>query len=171
VYPDRLRIERTAQAQGPGERSTAHGEFETGRIAMQPRTAPAQPVARIGDHGPAAVDLGRHHSQQDGPVSTLPAPQAHPLRLPSGALGHAGLSDRATGRTQSSPTADRFIPRYLRVDPRDHPAADPSAAAPDPVWPSSRSPSVSGRMSIRQPVSFAASRAFWPSLPIASESW
>ena len=26
-------------------------------------------------------------------------------------------------------------------------------------------------MSIRQPVSFAASRAFWPSLPIASESW
>ena len=26
-------------------------------------------------------------------------------------------------------------------------------------------------MSIRQPVSRAASRAFWPSLPIASESW
>jgi hypothetical protein len=31
--------------------------------------------------------------------------------------------------------------------------------------------SVSGRMSIRHPVSRAASRAFWPSLPIASESW
>ena len=32
-------------------------------------------------------------------------------------------------------------------------------------------PSVSGRMSIRQPVSFAASRAFWPSRPMASDSW
>ncbi len=29
----------------------------------------------------------------------------------------------------------------------------------------------SGWMSIRAPVSFAARRAFWPSLPIASESW
>jgi hypothetical protein len=30
---------------------------------------------------------------------------------------------------------------------------------------------VSDTMSIFQPVSRAASRAFWPSLPIASESW
>lgn len=30
---------------------------------------------------------------------------------------------------------------------------------------------ASETMSIRQPVSFAARRAFWPSLPIASESW
>ena len=29
----------------------------------------------------------------------------------------------------------------------------------------------SERMSMRQPVSRAASRAFWPSLPMASESW
>ncbi len=31
--------------------------------------------------------------------------------------------------------------------------------------------SVSGRMSMRQPVRRAASRAFWPSLPIASDNW
>ncbi len=31
--------------------------------------------------------------------------------------------------------------------------------------------SVSGRMSMRQPVRRAARRAFWPSLPMASESW
>jgi hypothetical protein len=31
--------------------------------------------------------------------------------------------------------------------------------------------SVSGRMSIRQPVRRAASRAFWPSLPIARDNW
>jgi hypothetical protein len=30
---------------------------------------------------------------------------------------------------------------------------------------------TSGRMSMRHPVSRAASRAFWPSRPIASESW
>jgi hypothetical protein len=41
-----------------------------------------------------------------------------------------------------------------------HPGAGAGAAA-----------SVSGRMSMRQPVSRAASRAFWPSRPIASESW
>ena len=35
----------------------------------------------------------------------------------------------------------------------------------------SGAPSASLWMSIRQPVSRAASRAFWPSLPIASESW
>ncbi len=39
-----------------------------------------------------------------------------------------------------------------------------SADAPD-------APSVSLWMSIRHPVRRAASRAFWPSLPIASESW
>jgi hypothetical protein len=42
-----------------------------------------------------------------------------------------------------------------------------SAAAPGACG----STAVSDRMSIRQPVSFAANRAFWPSLPIASESW
>ena len=42
-----------------------------------------------------------------------------------------------------------------------------------PGWPASAAGSgaVSGRMSIRQPVSRAASRAFWPSLPIARLSW
>ncbi|MEY9942437.1 hypothetical protein ABH932_007226 [Streptacidiphilus sp. MAP5-52] len=37
--------------------------------------------------------------------------------------------------------------------------------------PAASSPSVSGRMSIRHPVSRAARRAFWPSLPMASDSW
>ncbi len=46
-----------------------------------------------------------------------------------------------------------------------------------PVYSPSRSRSasgavsVSGRMSMRQPVSRAARRAFWPSLPMASDSW
>jgi hypothetical protein len=40
-----------------------------------------------------------------------------------------------------------------------------------PAQASEGSGSVSGRMSIRQPVRRAASRAFCPSLPIASDSW
>ncbi len=32
-------------------------------------------------------------------------------------------------------------------------------------------PAASDRMSIRQPVSLAASRAFWPSRPMASDNW
>ena len=35
----------------------------------------------------------------------------------------------------------------------------------------SRLTAASEAMSIRQPVSLAASRAFWPSLPMARESW
>ena len=35
----------------------------------------------------------------------------------------------------------------------------------------SRLPAASETMSIRQPVSLAARRAFWPSLPMASDSW
>lgn len=32
-------------------------------------------------------------------------------------------------------------------------------------------PAVSERISMRQPVSLLASRAFWPSLPMAKDSW
>jgi hypothetical protein len=154
---------------------------------MHPGTAPTQPVGRVGDHGPEPVDLGRHHSQQDGPVSALPTSQTHPLRLPSGTVGRVGLPDRATGLCQSSPTAGRFIPQRLALrlsssrsrSRRGHPIPlraqpGPARSASGRVRPppaASASPSVSARMSIRQPVSLAASRAFWPSLPIARDSW
>lgn len=59
-----------------------------------------------------------------------------------------------------------------RSRPRPRPVQACSAARPGSR---SRSASagagVSGRMSIRQPVSRAASRAFCPSFPIASDSW
>jgi hypothetical protein len=40
-----------------------------------------------------------------------------------------------------------------------------------PCEPCEPATSVSGRMSMRQPVSLAARRAFWPSLPMARLSW
>src|SRR5919201_1772189 len=52
-------------------------------------------------------------------------------------------------------------------------AAQPPATSSSwyPSSASSLANSVSERMSTRQPVSRAARRAFWPSLPIASDSW
>ncbi len=52
------------------------------------------------------------------------------------------------------------------------PAPSPSGARTgDRAQPSAGCCSVSGRMSMRQPVRRAARRAFWPSLPIARDSW
>jgi hypothetical protein len=61
---------------------------------------------------------------------------------------------------------------YLRaVMPANYPsttAANPARPANDcPYWPCG---AVSERMSIRHPVSRAASRAFWPSRPIANDN-
>jgi probable phosphoglycerate mutase len=50
-------------------------------------------------------------------------------------------------------------------------AAVAQSSAPTPQLPSARGASSSEWMSIRQPVRRAARRAFWPSLPIASDSW
>jgi hypothetical protein len=44
-------------------------------------------------------------------------------------------------------------------------------AGPASTADASAASAVSGRMSMRQPVSRAARRAFWPSLPMASDSW
>ena len=58
------------------------------------------------------------------------------------------------------------IPR--RWAPQD---ADARRAGPGRDQRAGPPASVSGRMSMRQPVSLAASRAFWPSLPMARLSW
>ena len=63
-------------------------------------------------------------------------------------------------RTASDARSDGFHPTPLRCAPAD-------AGGPPQFY----SRIESGWMSIFAPVSFAARRAFWPSLPIASESW
>lgn len=47
----------------------------------------------------------------------------------------------------------------------------PTRHAPDGAEEASAPGAVSGLMSMRHPVSRAASRAFWPSRPMASDSW
>jgi hypothetical protein len=69
-FPDRAELQRAAAAQRPGEGPATFREVEAGKDGMQVRTPARQPVTRVGDDGPFAVDLGRDHSQQDGPICT-----------------------------------------------------------------------------------------------------
>ena len=90
-----------------------------------------------------------------------------------------GLPNRDTGRLHSSASGVPALPgagaRRARDLTRSH---SPGGPCGRPVGPAlghrasaGASLTTSGRMSIRQPVSLAARRAFCPSLPIASESW
>src|SRR5690606_42018450 len=84
----------------------------------------------------------------------------------------AGPYDAVGARWQQRQQTDAFAAVAAEGDvaldgrPRPREAAAAAAGAQAPSC-----SSVSGRMSIFQPVSRAARRAFWPSLPIASESW
>ena len=76
---------------------------------------------------------------------------------------------RRAGSTEPA-AGDGPAPAAGKIPPAGSGAIPPAgsgAAGPAGLPAGSRS----GRMSIRQPVSLAASRAFWPSLPIASDSW
>ena len=117
---------------------------------MQPRAAPRHRAVVVEDHDRSAVDLHRDQPQQNGPGPTTSTPRARayglwPYHVP-------GCRQAALDHVQSTLLV-------LRSPPNGHDGVPTG------------SPSVSGRMSIRQPVSLAARRAFWPSLPIASESW
>ena len=103
-------IERCTPAQGPGERSTAFGEFEATRIGMQGCAPARQPVTRIRNDAPVAVDLRRNHSQQDRPIRTLLAAHAcsnRPRKRPDDRLG---LHDRVTGHRKHSPHRASIVP-------------------------------------------------------------
>ena len=90
---------------------------------------------------------------------------------PLAVRGHAAPARAAAGPgdgvlTHSRPCNSHRVPTRSRdLVPRSRPDA------PRPPSHSSLVASSSERMSIRQPVSRAARRAFWPSLPMASESW
>jgi hypothetical protein len=112
---------------------------------MQPGAAPRTTALGIGnDDGSAILPPPEYHSQEDRPAIRPTTPDA-------GTHGPGGPGSDPVGSHQSNAYAGAGEP------------AAPGGVAP-PV-------SVSGRMSIRQPVSFAASRAFCPSRPIARESW
>ncbi len=89
---------------------------------------------------------------------------------PTGGVGHE--ADQPRHRLSGS-TPDARANRAACVPRGTGPQVYPLSVGPSAVAATGPLPAVppSGRMSMRQPVSRAASRAFCPSLPMASESW
>jgi hypothetical protein len=138
---------------------------------MHPRTPAAEPVVRVGHGERCVAGPHRDHSQEDGPARTSPAPDTRADRPLRGPVLRRRLPGRLTGHPQSSAPGGLNLPGTAgahHVGSAAHAPAPPALArAGVPASPGA----TSGLMSMRQPVSFAASRAFWPSLPMASESW
>jgi hypothetical protein len=112
---------------------------------MQPCAAPVSTVLGIGQDDGDAVRAGpEDHSQECRPAIRPTTPDAGAHRV-------AGPESSPVGPHQSTAYGRR--------------GASSALVAACGV------PSVSGRMSIRHPVSFAASRAFWPSRQMARDSW
>ncbi len=144
----RTGVERPG-VQGTRESATPFGEVEACEVGVQPST-PTRPAASRVGHGAHAV-LVPDHPQEDGPESPLPTPHARAHRPLVGTWSTNGMPVAWPGLAQSS---------AIGHEP------GPEGSSPGAAWPPS-----SDRMSIRHPVSLAASRAFCPSLPMASESW
>ena len=85
-------------------------------------------------------------------------------RCPIMSRFHAQVAMKPSSTYQgSSPSV--FIGSYGYPDVRGGPSASGSGLG------AGQASAVSGRMSMRQPVRRAASRAFCPSRPIASDNW
>jgi hypothetical protein len=145
--PHRGEVERSGQAQGPRERPPLLGEVDAARVGVHGGTSPRQPAGVVRDQ--AVPD--RDDTQQGGLRRPLPATHAGAHRA------RQASQVRVYRLTRSCP-----LSRGYEASPARAAAAGADVAA---------SGSVSLWMSIRQPVSRAASRAFCPSLPIASDSW
>ena len=127
---------------------------------MQVRTPARQPGPRVGlDDVPSSYE-----AKQAGLDRTLLAAytgthRGHTRDVPLGSHGHyihkSTVSAGLRLRTRTAPPE----PGYSGAAPAGPAGEGPAGTA------------ASDLMSMRQPVSLAASLAFWPSLPIASDSW
>ena len=163
VLPHRRDVERSRQAQGPGERPALVGEVDAPRVGVHGGSPARQATVRVGGQPRGLVPLvdpDRDDAQQGGAVCSAPAPHAgadrtrETVRVRVYALG----APRRRPST-AAPPAHAGVRCVLTPRPRAAHAASPGGHSAS-LW-----------MSIRQPVRRAASRAFWPSLPMASESW
>ena len=145
----------TRNARGNAERRSARSKAI--QDGVQPRTTSGKPPPWIRDQSPVHRD----------------DPQQIVGRRPR-AASHTG-PDRC--RTSGScAQVDGPGPSVAQRPPRSLPAPGARRSTGQPTDSDSGAPDVergsaSLRMSIRQPVRRAASRAFWPSLPMASDSW
>ena len=123
-------------------------------------TPARQPGPRVGlDDVPS-----RYEAKQAGLDHTLLAAytgthRGHTRDMPLGSRGHDIVKSTASAGLR------------LRAGTAPEPLAYSGAWAAGPAVEGSAETAASDLMSMRQPVSLAASLAFWPSLPIASDSW
>lgn len=139
------------------------------------RDRPVRGVHRHPGRAAYREDRGRTRPRSSRSAADRPWPPAPgtPHRCAQGVLG------RASGQTQLSlPPRTDLTPSGEKSNGCCRKASGPrlgsipgAARLPAVTRSYSATCSVSGRMSIRQPVSRAARRAFCPSLPIASDSW
>ena len=172
-YP--IGVERARGAERPRERRATLGTGEALRDGMQPCTTPGEPPPQVRDEHPV------HRDDPQQVVGRCPgaAPDTGPDRPPIGSRADRGgvpavrgfRPGRRTGlKCTASPVSGAPHRGYgpLRRSLRRPPRTGVGCGARPPVDP--RDP-ASLRMSMRHPVSRAASRAFCPSLPMARESW
>lgn len=175
VPPETGGVERSLDPEGPWERPAANRLIETDHGGMHISTPAGQRTAIIGN----AFAPDHHDAQQIVLGRSLPAShtgslRAHPVMRPA---RHAQVylpapTSPLRGKNRTVVVLIHTAPALRQRGPaRIHSTvpAGPGRAGQSRSVPCSCS--VSGRMSMRQPVRRAARRAFCPSLPIASESW
>ncbi len=133
------------------------------------RDRPVRGAHTLPDRAAYREDRGRTRPRPAPYAADHPGPHAHgtPHRFAE------GMHEHASGQTQFSLPPRTPCPLRGKGPPGStYSAFSPARRVGDRhIRSPADSVSVSGRMSIRQPVSRAASRAFCPSLPIARESW
>lgn len=145
VLADCGEVGRAVQAQCPTERPALLGQGHAPQVQVH-RGAPARQSRAVVDHqAGSALVLDRDDAQQIGLGGSHPAAHA-------GAHGALELSRRRAYRAG--------WPRGGASPRHRPPGRQVTGAGSASLW-----------MSMRHPVSRAASRAFCPSLPIASDSW
>jgi hypothetical protein len=135
-----------SNASGSGQHPAERGGVERGRHAQRTREG-LPPLGQL-QAGQVRVQMG--------------APPGQPASRVRHQDAVAGDDAQQLGRVGALPAPDAGADRRAQTE---------LSASPTGAGAAGGSRVTSGRMSMRQPVSRAASRAFWPSLPIASESW
>lgn len=179
VLGDRADVDRGLQSQGTSERLAAHCHLEATRDRVQPRTTSRHPVSWVrAEHHrggiPGISVRRRDHSQQCRPAirSATSHTGARWLGTESSPVGHTSVYRVGRAARSTGPAPPQDAPEEVCRPAQDADGIPPRWAKPQARGAAGALPaSVSGRMSMRQPVSLAARRAFWPSLPMARLSW
>ena len=173
VSESRLVHAHVGRPQCVGEDPAPHRRPQTPAIGMEPGTSSRENRRSVECHR-RGDGLGRringHHRGEPNEFGDRGALTAADTR----SHGAGGRQRSVNHRAVYRPSQIRCV-RPTQLLACRHPSVE-GAVAPAPSVgrtsaPSGGRTSASDRMSIRQPVRRAASRAFWPSLPIASDSW